>query len=256
VGYDLEVGELPERMASPMREYRRAESLRAVAIAALALHVGLGLFSDLLFLAAFQFRLDWFADPIQAIGAGSTSAELLRWGAATDLLSYYLPVAVIAYVLWRTLQPLSAFIADVSALAALAYVVAGGTGAAVLAVGGPMLMNDYTAPGADQAAIGMAFGILIEVVFRAIWQFLDPLLLAAWWLGVGLLVRVGQPRLAVLSFALSAAAAVGAGLTLVGLDLARDLLLGAFFVGWTTWSVWLLVLFWRRSDPFGRPAAS
>jgi len=41
-------------------------------------------------------------------------------------------------------------------------------------------------------------------------------------------------------------------LTLLGLSLARDALLGIFFIGWMTWSVWLLVLLWRRATPFQR----
>lgn len=226
------------------------EPLRTAAIGALALHVGLGTISLLLFLAAFQLRTEWFVDPAQLIGAGPTSAELLRWAAAADLLSYYLAVAVVAYVLWRTLRPRSALVADLSSLAACAYVVAGGIGAALLAVVGPMLLHDYAAPGADQASIAIAFGVLTEIVYRAIWQFLDALLLAAWWLGFGLLIRVDLPRIAVLSFALSAAATIGVGLTLLGLSLARDALLGIFFVGWMTWSVWLLGLLWRRAEPF------
>jgi len=244
--------EQPTRAPISPGVQRTDEPLRTVALAALAVHVGLGTLSLVLFLAAFQLRTDWFADPAQLVGAGPTSAELLRWAAGVDLVSYYLPIAVIAYVLWRALRPRSPMVADLSSLAACGYVVAGGVGASALAVVGPMLMNDYAAPGADKASIEVAFSVLTETVYRAIWQFLDPLLLAAWWLGIGLLIRADQPRLALLSFGLAAAAAIGAALTLLGLSLARDALLGIFFIGWMTWSVWLLVLLWRRATPFQR----
>ena len=77
-------------------------------------------------------------------------------------------------------------IADLSALAAVGYALAGGVGAAVLAVVAPMLMHNYTAAAAaDQVLIAAQFAVLFEVVWRAIWQFLDGVLLAAWWLGIG-----------------------------------------------------------------------
>jgi hypothetical protein len=233
---------MPERVAH--------EPLRAVALGALGVHLVLGMISLVLFLAAFQFRMDWFADPAQLISAGPTSAELLRWAAAADLLSYYLPIGVIAYVLWRTLRSRSPLVADLSSLGAGAYVVAGGIGAALLAIVGPMLMHDYAAPGADQASLAIAFSVLTEVVYHAVWQFLDPLLLATWWLGFGLLIRIDQPRMAVLSFALAATATIGAGFTVLELSLATNALLGIFFVGWTTWIIWLLLLLWRGVEPF------
>jgi hypothetical protein len=33
------------------------------------------------------------------------------------------------------------------------------------------------------------FATVLEVVWRAIWQFLDAILMAAWWLGIGSLLR-------------------------------------------------------------------
>lgn len=41
--------------------------------------------SNLLFLAAFQFRLDWFTEPARVLGAGARSAELLRRASRLDL---------------------------------------------------------------------------------------------------------------------------------------------------------------------------
>src|SRR5665809_32824 len=56
-------------------------------------------------MAAFQFRLDWFREPTRVLGAGATSAELLRWASVLDLIGYYLATAVLAYVLWQWLRP-------------------------------------------------------------------------------------------------------------------------------------------------------
>ena len=169
---------------------------RTAGIAALSVSIGVGMASNVLFLAAFQFRLDWFRDPIRILGAGPTSAELLRWAAVLDLIGYYLATGVLAYVLWQWLRPRNPLIADLSALAAGGYVLAGGIGAAALAMVGPMLMHRYTeAAATDQAAIAIQFAALLELVWRAIWQVLDGILVGAWWLGIGLLVRADRPGL-------------------------------------------------------------
>ncbi len=122
--------------------------------------------SDLLFLAAFQFRFDWFREPTRALDAGAASAELLRWASVLDLLGYYLATAVLAYVLWQWLRPRDRVIADLSALAAGGYVLAGGMGAVVLAMVGPMLMRQYAeAAPEDQALIAARFVVLFEVSY-------------------------------------------------------------------------------------------
>ena len=49
-----------------------------------------------------------------------------------------------------------------------------------------MLMYAYTdATAAAQALMAAQFATVLQVVWRAIWQFLDAILLAAWWLGIG-----------------------------------------------------------------------
>jgi hypothetical protein len=231
-----------------------ADQLRAAGLGALIVSIGVGMTSNLLFLAAFQFRIDWLLEPARILGAGATSAELLRWAAALDLIGYYLASAVLAYILWRVLRPRNPVLADLSTLAAMGYALAGGTGATVLALVGPMLMHDYAAaPGAtDEAVIAAQFSLLFEVVWRAIWQFLDGILVGAWWLGIALLVRPDQRVLSRLSLVLAVVAVIGVILNVLGLDLARDLSLGIVFTLWTAWSIWLLRLFLRREEPFRR----
>jgi hypothetical protein len=164
--------------------------LRRTGIAALVVSISLGMTSNVLFLAAFQFRFDRFFEPTRVVASGATPAELVRWAAVLDLFGYYLATAVLAYVLWRQLRPRNPLIADLSTMAAVGYALAGGVGAAVLAMVAPMLMHNYTdATAAGQPLIAAQFAVVLQVVWRAIWQFLDTILLAAWWLGIGWLLR-------------------------------------------------------------------
>ena len=229
--------------------------LRTVGIAALLVSLSVGLTSNVLFLAAFDFRIDWFREPTRLLGAGPQAAELLRWAAVLDLIGYYLASAVLAYVLWRMLRPRNATVADLSMLGGISFAVAGGSAAAVLAMVGPMLLHDHgaTTSATNQAAIAVQFRVLFEMVWRSVWQLVDGIFVAAWWLGIALLVRRDQPGLSRLTLVLSIAGVVGAALNLLGLDLGRDLALGVVFFLWTAWWIWLLVLLWRGSAPFGEP---
>jgi hypothetical protein len=223
---------------------------RTAGIGALMVSIGVGMASNVLFLAAFQFRFDWLREPTRILGAGATSAELLRWASALDLVGYYLATAVLAYVLWRRLRPQNPLIADLSAMAAFGYALTGGVGAVVLAMVAPMLMNAYTdATAADQALIAAQFRTLLEVVWRSIWQFLDGILLAAWWLGIARLIRADLPGLSRLSLALTAAAVVGVIGNLLGLGVVRDAMLAVTFTLCTAWWIWLLMLFLRSPRP-------
>src|SRR3990170_2558986 len=156
-----------------------AVTLRGVAIGALVVSLVIGFASNLLFLAAFQFRIDWFLDPVRILGAGATSGELLRWASLLDLIGYYLATGVLAYALWRILRPRDPVLADLSTLAAFAYTVAGGTAAAVLAMVGPMLMEQHAAAtgAAEQAVIAGQFALLFEIVWRSVWQMFDAIVL-------------------------------------------------------------------------------
>ena len=227
-----------------------ASILRRAGITALVVSITAGITSTVLFAAAYQFRLD--IQPTRIVAAGATSAELLRWAAVLDLFGYYLATAVLAYVLWRQLRPRNPVIADLSTLAALGYALAGGAGAAVLAVFGPSLMHDYTdAAATEQVVIAAQFATLMAVVIRAIWQFLDGILIGVWWLGIGLLLRPDRPRLSRLTLVLAAVAVVGAFVNLVGLSLVRDVLLGVLFILWAAWWIAILVVYARQT-----PAAS
>jgi hypothetical protein len=230
--------------------------LQMAAACALVVTVVLGTVSNVLFLAAFRFRRDWIADPALVVTGGARTAELLRWASITDLFSYYLPTAVVAIALGFALSPRGPVLARASMFAALGYVLAGAVGAATLATAGPALVEEYAQPGTDKAAVAIAFALLIDVVFRAIWQLLNGVLLGVWWLGICRLTRADQPRFAQLSAVLAALAWIGTAFNVLGFGLARDGALGIVFLLWAVWSVWLSLLLWRRQPPFADRAAN
>lgn len=53
---------------------------RTAGVAGLGVSLAAGMTSNaLLFLGAFQFRLDWFREPRRVLAGGATSAEFRRW---------------------------------------------------------------------------------------------------------------------------------------------------------------------------------
>jgi hypothetical protein len=224
-------------------------TLRVATVLALSAHVGLGAVSNLLFVAAFQFRPEWFLDPALVVSGGEASAELFKWAALTDLFSYYLPNAVVALALWIALRPRGPVLASVSTAAALGYVLVGGAGAAVLAMAGAPLIAEHSQDGTDPGAIRTAFGVLTDIVFRGIWQLLDGILLTIWFVGTGLLIRADQSGFGRLSLLLGGLIALGTNFNVLGFGLGRDLGMGLVFAIWAAWSVWLAVLVWRRRLP-------
>ncbi len=218
--------------------------LRNLAIGAILVSLFVGVSSSLLFFAAFQFRLDWFAEPSRLVAGGEGSAALLRWGSFLDLIGYYLATAVLAYALWRHLRPRNPTVADLSLLGAMSYAAAGGVGAAVLAMVGPMLMEQY-ASSSDAAVAEAQFAFLIEAIGRGVWQLFDGIGLAAWWLGIGVLLRGEHLGLVRLSLALAAVGIVGVLFNVLGIGLLRDVALIVVFALWTAWWVWLLIVLRR-----------
>jgi hypothetical protein len=79
----------------------------------------------------------------------------------------------------------------------------------------------------------------------------DAILLAAWWWGIGRLLRQDHLRLSRLSLVLAVAAGAGGAAKVAGLNLVRAVLVGVLFLLLTTWWISLLVVFARES-----PAAS
>ncbi|MBA3779240.1 MAG: hypothetical protein H0X16_08085 [Chloroflexi bacterium] len=225
------------------------ETLYRIAFVCCVVFVVLGTISDLLFVAAFQFRVDWFMDPALAITGGEATATLLRWAALTDLLSYYLPMAPIALALRQLVRHRDPGLADLATLGALGYVIAGGIGAAALAWAAPELIRQYAAGGPGAPVAEANFRLLFEIVFRAIWQTLDGFLLTAWFLGLGSLLRHDYPRFATLNLALGVIVLVGTPLNFLGFGLARDVGAGVIFVLWFAWGVWLAVLLRRDLRP-------
>ena len=172
---------------------RRVDSsnllFRRIAGVSAILAVLVGGLSGVLFLAAGGFNLDGLLDPVRLLGVGSSRAQLLRWGALTDMLGYYLLLVPLFVCVGSELRPRGGPIVDLFTVAGVLYAAIGATAAVVLAEAGPVLLRAYDqADPAARGGIALAFQVLTNAVYKGAWQTLEVLPLAVWAAGTGVLV--------------------------------------------------------------------
>nr|MBA2601704.1 hypothetical protein [Actinomycetota bacterium] len=148
-------------------------------------------------------------------------ATLVRWGAVTDMLGYYLfPVALIVVV--RERIPWSSTSSrDLATVAGVLYGTIGAIGAGILAAAAPPLIES-AAPGSRAVLQTLA-----ETV-EGLWQWLEPVPFTVWAGGVALALRVHQ----VFFSALFGLLAVGGVLVWVGRIFALEPVLIAGLIAW------------------------
>jgi hypothetical protein len=238
------------------RQVDDGERIRAAGLIGAVLLAVVAPISIVLSFAALQFRADWLTAPALMVTGGQTTATLLRWGAFTDLFGYYVPMAPISLALWVALRPRDRLLADVALLGGLAFAGIGATGAAALSFAGPMLIEAHGVAGADREAIAVVFAVLVEVIFRAVWQTIDSIAIATFFLAVGTLLRPVQRGFGRLSLGLGVLAIVGLVLNNLGLLLILYGIAGLVFIGWEAWAIWLFVLLLHGRPPFDQGGES
>jgi len=212
----------------------RLVCLRRTGIAALVVSISAGMTSNLLFLAAFRFRLDWFREPALILGSGAIRPSCCAGRQSWTCLSYYLATAVLAYVLWRQLRPRNPLVADLSTMAAVGYALAVGRARSSLPWSRRCwLMHSYT----DATAAGQAL-IAVRTVLQVVWRC--HLAIPGRHPFSSLVARnraAPPPRSSPLILPV---AGTGRGrscwaVNVGGLSLVRDVLLGVLFTLWTAW---------------------
>lgn len=149
---------------------------------------------------AVEFDFDAFSDPTRTLAYAEHHA-LMFWFAILDMFGYYLlllPV-VLQQHLW--LRERSSWAPPIT-LSGVAYAIIGAVGAAVLAAVWPDLLQQLrSATADDQAAIAYIFTTVTTAVTKGLWNILEMVFAALWWIGAGLLQRVAMPLVGWLSVA-------------------------------------------------------
>ena len=218
--------------------------------AALATSVVLTVGAGILVPAAFGFDLRAIAHPGSLVDKGLGTAQLLRWGALLDMVSY-LPLAPVVVYVHLRLRNRNPALVTLMTSGGLAYVLIGSIAGVLLASVGPPLIEGYAAAStAGREAARVALESLGNSTAVGLWGILELIPLGAWFIGIGWLVWNEWRRFAALSvlvgLALLAASLRTAltGRSLVNVEGPLDLLIlggtGLIFA----WEIWLAARLW------------
>ena len=216
------------------------EARRRMARFSLLLALFVAVVSSFAYFGAFGWDVESaiFGDPSAILDGGATAAALLRWGAFGDMLYSYLLLAPLALYLHARLRPVAPWLADLGTAGAFAYIVAGGSAAAILGTVGPSLIDAYAvAPSEARVAIATSFDLLRNLVFFGVWQTLDPITAGTWIVSVGLLVLPERGLVGRLLVVAGAGLMALTGMTIFGIHslvlvLADVALVALIWLGW------------------------
>lgn len=172
---------------------------RVAAAAALA-GGAVALVSAILLGAAFGFRLDDVAPDLAALPADR--AGLVRWGALTDMVGFYLLSVPVALYCGHRFDAGRDPLVAVATTAALMFAVIGSIGAVTVATVVPPLLG----VGTEQAA--GVLGLVRQVVFIGMWQTLETIPWGVWMLVIGLRLRPTSRWLSVTALGIGVATLV------------------------------------------------
>lgn len=172
------------------------------------------------------------------VSGGLHKAELLRWSMIVDLFGYYLILLPLIVLLWTRLERRDAPLARFAALSGFGYVIVGAIGAALLAVVDPLLMQRFVEHPAERETVRLLYEVVTRGAAIGLWNLLEQLLLAAWLVGTGALLRSERRALSWLAFAAAAFALADAAgrmteITALGTAGAVGTVLLPVFVVWT-----------------------
>ena len=230
--------------ADPQAGERAPSELRRLAIAGVGLALVVAVPASVALVAAFGWDVEALlstGSDLRAIVAGGHSAAvLLHWGALGDMLYSYVLLVPLALYLHSRFRERGPWLADLGTVAAFAYIFVGGAGAAILAFGGPSLIDAYaSALAPERVPILASFSELRDIVVFGLWQTLDPITLGVWILSVGWLIRPERRATGVLLVVLGLGTASVSALTALGTPGLAKVALGWGLpvLGWALWFI-------------------
>lgn len=223
------------------RSFTRVAAIVAIASAPLAAG---NLFA---MLATVHFEIGGMTDPLVLLHAGRAAAPLWRWSMVLDIFGYYLPIVPLVLLLRTSLRDLSPSWTDLFALCLLAYCLLGASGGAVLATALPTLIREYATSPAHRVALQAVFTGYTDAVYRGMWNLLEELLAGVGWIGLGIVLRLHDPRLGLVTIVLGAACVVDSIGTMLGSDPIASTGLSVYLVPAPVWALWLGVHLLRVS---------
>ncbi len=196
--------------------------------------------------SAIDFDFEVMADPASVLTIGGQAAETLRWGLVFELFGFFLLLAPAALYLWHWLRPHSPNLVNLFTVFGLASFLIGGAEAATRLGVLPAAINAYgQASGSEREMLAVAFQMFNDVYWGGLIVTVN-LLLSAWLLGIGLMMRRERRAFGLFTAILG----VGYFLSIAVIVFRIDQLapVQGIFVLFPIWTLWLGLVVWRRAE--------
>lgn len=201
-------------------------------------------------LFAVEFDFNVFSKPAEIIQRFPHLRLYAKWSMLLDLLGYYLLLLPAIFYLHTTLEAKTPW-AKLLTFCALAYVLIGSIGAAILTAEWPRLMQQYLVAGPDQRVlVQSAFEQVTGIVYEGMWNQLEMGLSGLWWLGVGLALRPAFKALGNTTVVLGVSCLIDCVGNWMDIKPVAEIGLNIYLLLAIVWPVWLGIMIYRNCEQF------
>lgn len=196
---------------------------------------------------AVEFNFDAFSNPVLVLQY-SKNHELAKWFMLLDLFGYYLLLLPVIFFIHQQYKYRSPWM-PLFTFSGAAYVLAGSIGAAMLSEVWPELMQDYlNATIENQEMIALQFQVSTIAVTKGLWNILEVLFAATWWIGIGSLLVRDKKIVGILSVATGAATLLDAIANIAGLHLLAEIGLNIYLLLGIVWPIAIGITIIKQSE--------
>ena len=179
-----------------------------------------------------------FNDARLMLSVGTRGADLFHWSMVFDLFAYLAFVPIVLFF-WSWFRADSQTMLQLYTFCGLAYSLLGSTGAVVLGALVPNLIGGYAlASATQQEAMQIVAGAFYQSISRGVWNPLEILLIGAWFIGIGSVLRHEKPALGILALIIGFFAMLDPLGWILNSDLVFNVGVGGMLL-MPIWSMWL-----------------
>ena len=195
---------------------------------------------------AVEFNFEAFSNPVLVLQYAHHYKEAY-WFVLLDMAGYYLLLLPAIFYLHQQYKFHSPWVPLLS-FSGAAYVLVGAIGAGFLATAWPELMQQYlTASKGDQDFIVPLFATITSMVTKGLWNILEVLFAATWWIGFGILLRKDNKSIGILSIIAGTACLTDALGTMINIKALAEIGVNVYLVLGIVWPIVLGVRLVRKS---------
>ena len=196
---------------------------------------------------AVEYNFDAFSDPTLILQCAH-NYKAAYWFLLFDMAGYYLLLLPVIFYLYQQYKYHSPW-TPLFTFCGFGYVFTGAIGASMLAVAWPYLMQLYgVTPQADQQQVELVFNSITILVTKGLWNILEVMFAALWWIGFGMLLRRDNKTIGVLSILAGAACLLDGVGTMANWNVLAEIGLNIYLLLGIVWPIVLGICILRKPD--------